>query len=290
MLRARLESVCRSKSFRQPARSNETARTSHVNRLLCTPRWSLLRRVCGRRPACRWSAPLKHPTAGPSGVELGQRTNLSCPSSTAAPRLSSLALQPRHDSCARFSRLGGPHQGMDHEAWRLWGPDGRGEPMGAPPPSETATRGWLPQPAKPRKARKRRRAQLRKSSGGLTGWGSEKWLHVGEPLSLATSLHWMGPRLPVALPPPTPPLAPGRGDATGSRGSRKALRTSPPGGAGQVVDARHDSAVRADFTAPGHRPTCLWEDNKWCRARGPAPKNLTAAVVAVGSRGEEGPA
>lgn len=81
------------------------------------------------------------------------------------------------------------------------------------------------------------------------------------------------PRLPVASPLPGARGGVGRGSATG-----------------KVVDARHDSAVRADFTTPGHRPTCLWEDNKWCRARGPAPKNLTAAVVAVGSRGEEGPA
>lgn len=56
-----------------------------------------------------------------------------------------------------------------------------------------------------------------------------------------------------------------------------------------MVDARHDSAVRADLTTPGYRPTCLWEDNKRCGARGPTPKNLASAVVAVGSRGEEGP-
>lgn len=75
--------------------------------------------AAGVRPAD--DRPLKHPTAGPMGVELGQRTNLVCPSSTAAPRLSSLALQPRHDTCALFTRSGGPHPGMDHEAWRLWG-------------------------------------------------------------------------------------------------------------------------------------------------------------------------
>lgn len=174
-------------AFRKPARSNDAAGTPHVNGLELSV---AVIATCLR--------PSYHPTMiGPSNFRTaGTAHRAGVSSSPAAPK-SSL---PRHDTCGLFSRCRGPHHGMDHEAW-LALVASKAECMDSAALGDHARVGQ-PQTASHAKAEALNCCKFR-TSRGL--WGPERQLHFGEPLPLATSLHWMGPKRPVALPRPPPP-------------------------------------------------------------------------------------